>query len=153
MSARGNPTRWLWSITTCFVVIMASWAVWLSNPLSSLWQDDQAGVSVPDVEIPDSNQHGGNSSDTSTVVPFVVVVQNRSAAPIRIVGIQEGCVRGFCTRFDLDGPIEIAPGCDAEIRGEFRGPDGPFQDELELRYDDGSLRAKAFCVKRMGAKP
>jgi hypothetical protein len=86
---------------------------------------------VPDIEL-GAIKAGDSSQGSAATNPLTIVVKNETNRPIRVVGVQQGCVNGFCCTFDFNGPIEVASGGTMRINGEIGCNEGQFGGELEL---------------------
>jgi hypothetical protein len=108
---------------------------------------------LPDVDLGTLTAKPYDPRLPMIVHPLTVQLINRGDRPVRVVGVQQGCVRGFCCVFDFAGPFEIPAGASAQLRGELKCTEGPFDGELELYYDDGRLQTLTYRISGRGVLP
>lgn len=115
--------------------------------------DERSVLEIADLHLGLISATPNRPSSQERIHPISVCMVNRGSRPVRLIGMQQGCVNGFCCRFDIDGPIEIPAKGSIQVPGELKCFEGPFETELEVHYDNGALMSARYVVTGRGVNP
>jgi hypothetical protein len=112
-----------------------------------------AGLEVADLWLGELSVGASEKNAAEIVHPIELSLTNRSSAPIRVVGIDWGCLGGFCIAFDLKEGIVLQPGKTIRLPGKLKCGAGAFSGQSSVWYDDGCLRQARFTIQGCGVLP